>query len=123
MFGCGKKEEPRAASLPTVAAQVVPPKPKVTVLLGHVASQAGRNNADRMAVAELNSKAGIPQIFGSATRTKHTHNGFATTFRIMTGDIQQCRLLGDYAVKQMAAQTAAIVDDRSAYGKGIADEF
>jgi branched-chain amino acid transport system substrate-binding protein len=40
----------------------------------------------------------------------------------MANDIQQGKILGEFAAKQ-GAKTVAIIDDRSAYGQGLADEF
>ena len=64
-----------------------------------------------------------PQISGSATNPKYTQQGFATTFRVMANDVQQGKVLGEYAAKQLAGKTVAIIDDRTAYGQGLADEF
>jgi branched-chain amino acid transport system substrate-binding protein len=41
----------------------------------------------------------------------------------MTNDAQQGKVLGDYAVKKLSAKKIAVIDDRSIYGQGIADEF
>src|SRR4029078_1072026 len=38
-------------------------------------------------------------------------------------DAEQGKVLGNYAVKNLAARSIAIIDDRSAYGQGLADEF
>ena len=40
----------------------------------------------------------------------------------MANDVQQGKALGEFAVKQ-GVKTVAIVDDRTAYGQGLADEF
>ena len=40
----------------------------------------------------------------------------------MANDVQQGKSLGEFAVKQ-GVKTVAIVDDRTAYGQGLADEF
>jgi branched-chain amino acid transport system substrate-binding protein len=40
----------------------------------------------------------------------------------MTNDRQQGKVLGEYAVKKMGAKRIAIIDDRTAYGQGLADE-
>jgi len=40
----------------------------------------------------------------------------------MANDVQQGQVLGEFAVKQ-GVKTVAIVDDRTAYGQGLADEF
>jgi branched-chain amino acid transport system substrate-binding protein len=41
----------------------------------------------------------------------------------MANDIQQGSVVGNYAVKDMGAKKIAIIDDRTAYGQGLADEF
>ena len=40
----------------------------------------------------------------------------------MANDVQQGKALGEFAAKQ-GVKTVAIVDDRTAYGQGLADEF
>jgi branched-chain amino acid transport system substrate-binding protein len=67
--------------------------------------------------------AGIPQISHSSTSPKYTQQGFNTTFRVVSNDEQLGRALGRYAVKTMAAKRIAVVDDRTAYGQGLATEF
>ncbi|MDA0830158.1 MAG: branched-chain amino acid ABC transporter substrate-binding protein [Proteobacteria bacterium] len=68
-------------------------------------------------------EAGIPQISPSATAIKYTRQGYETAYRVMANDEQQGKVLGDYAVKTLGAKGIAIIDDRSAYGAGLADEF
>ncbi|HEU4851009.1 MAG TPA: branched-chain amino acid ABC transporter substrate-binding protein [Telluria sp.] len=67
--------------------------------------------------------AGIPQISHSSTSPKYTQQGFNTTFRVVSNDEQLGRALGRYAVKEMAARRIAVIDDRTAYGQGLATEF
>lgn len=90
---------------------------KVNGVIGHL------NSGTTLPASKLYFDAGIPQISGSATNPKYTQQGFATAFRVMANDVQQGKVLGDYAAKQLAAKTVAIIDDRSAYGQGLADEF
>jgi branched-chain amino acid transport system substrate-binding protein len=42
---------------------------------------------------------------------------------VIANDLQQGKVLGEYAVKQLAGKRIAIIDDRTAYGQGLADEF
>jgi branched-chain amino acid transport system substrate-binding protein len=67
--------------------------------------------------------AGIPQISASSTSPDYTHQGFNTTFRVVSNDTQLGRALGGYAAKGMAARRVAVVDDRTAYGQGVVKEF
>ncbi len=90
---------------------------KVNGVVGHL------NSGTTIPASKIYFDAGIPQISGSATNPKYTQQGFATAFRVMSNDVQQGKVLGEYAAKQMAGKTIAIIDDRSAYGQGLADEF
>ena len=89
---------------------------KVNGVIGHL------NSGTTIPASKIYSDAGIPQISGSATNPKYTQQGFTTTFRVMANDVQQGKVLGEYAEKQLAAKKVAIIDDRSAYGQGLADE-
>jgi branched-chain amino acid transport system substrate-binding protein len=89
---------------------------KVNGVIGHL------NSGTTIPASKLYADAGIPQISGSATNPKYTQQGFATAFRVMANDVQQGKSLGEFAVKQ-GIKTVAIVDDRTAYGQGLADEF
>ncbi len=90
---------------------------KVAGVIGHL------NSGTTIPASKIYFDAGIPQISGSATNPKYTQQGFATAFRVMANDVQQGKVLGEYAAKQLAAKSVAIVDDRTAYGQGLADEF
>ena len=89
---------------------------KVNGVIGHL------NSGTTIPASKLYADAGIPQISGSATNPKYTQQGFATAFRVMANDVQQGKSLGEFAVKQ-GVKTVAIVDDRTAYGQGLAEEF
>ncbi|MHB8622331.1 MAG: branched-chain amino acid ABC transporter substrate-binding protein [Sulfuricaulis sp.] len=88
----------------------------VAGVLGHL------NSGTSIPASKVYADAGIPQISPSATAIAYTAQGFKTTFRVMTNDRQQGEVLGEYAVKKMGAQRVAIIDDRTAYGQGLADE-
>ena len=89
---------------------------KVQGVIGHL------NSGTTIPASKLYADAGIPQISGSATNPKYTQQGFATAFRVMANDVQQGKVLGGFAARQ-GVKTVAIVDDRTAYGQGLADEF
>ena len=89
---------------------------KVNGVIGHL------NSGTTIPASKLYADAGIPQVSGSATNPKYTQQGFATAFRVMANDVQQGKALGEFAAKQ-GVKTVAIVDDRTAYGQGLADEF
>jgi len=73
--------------------------------------------------SKIYNQAGIPQISPSSTSPKYTQQGFNTAFRVVANDIQLGRALGHYAVKDMGAKRVAVIDDRTAYGQGLATEF
>ncbi|HMM53951.1 MAG TPA: branched-chain amino acid ABC transporter substrate-binding protein [Candidatus Desulfobacillus sp.] len=90
---------------------------KANGVVGHL------NSGTTIPASKLYAEAGIPQISPSATNPKYTQQGFKTAFRVMANDEQQGKVLGGYATQQLGAKNIAIVDDRTAYGQGVADEF
>ncbi len=67
--------------------------------------------------------AGIPQISPSASNPQYTRMGYNTAFRNIANDEQLGAALARYAVQVGKARQIAVIDDRTAYGKGLADEF
>ncbi|QZA77458.1 branched-chain amino acid ABC transporter substrate-binding protein [Deefgea tanakiae] len=90
---------------------------KVAGVIGHM------NSGTTIPASKIYSDAGIVQISPSATAVAYTNQGFKTAFRVMANDAQQGKVLGQYAVNKLGAKKIAIVDDRTAYGQGLADEF
>jgi branched-chain amino acid transport system substrate-binding protein len=89
---------------------------KVNGVVGHL------NSGTTIPASRIYADAGIPQISPSATNPEYTQQGFKTAFRVMANDIQQGKVLGEFAVHKLGAKTVAIIDDRTAYGKGLANE-
>jgi len=89
---------------------------RVAGVIGHL------NSGTSIPASKRYYEAGIPQISPSATAIAYTDQGFNTTFRVMTNDLQQGRVLGEYAVSKLGGKRIAIIDDRTAYGQGLADE-
>ncbi len=90
---------------------------KVNGVIGHL------NSGTTIPASKLYHDAGIPQISPSATNPKYTQQGFKTAFRVVAHDGQLGGTLGRYAVQTSKAKAIAIIDDRTAYGQGVADEF
>jgi len=105
--------DPRTATI--VAQKLV--DAKVNGVIGHL------NSGTTIPASRIYNDAGIVEISPSATNPKYTEQGFKTAFRVMTNDVQQGKVLGEYAVKQLGAKKIAIIDDRTAYGQGLADQF
>ena len=90
---------------------------KVHGVIGHL------NSGTTIPASKLYSDAGIPQISPSATNPKYTRQGYATTFRVVADDVHLGGTLGRYAVEQLKGKNIAVIDDRTAYGQGVAEEF
>jgi branched-chain amino acid transport system substrate-binding protein len=90
---------------------------KVKGVVGHL------NSGTSIPASKIYSDAGIPQISPSATNPKYTRQGFKTTFRVVADDVHLGGTLGRYAVNTLKGKTIAVIDDRTAYGQGVADEF
>ena len=90
---------------------------KVNGVIGHL------NSGTSIPASKIYSDAGIPQISPSATNPKFTRNGYKTTFRVVADDVHLGGTLGRYAVSELKGKSIAVIDDRTAYGQGVADEF
>ncbi len=105
--------DPRQAT--TVAQRLVDEGVKGVV--GHVTSGAS------IPASRIYSRAGIPVITPSATNPKLTDQGYEVTFRVIANDLQQGAAMAKYVQGQLKAKKVAIIDDRTAYGQGLADAF
>jgi branched-chain amino acid transport system substrate-binding protein len=90
---------------------------KVNGVIGHL------NSGTTIPASQIYNQAGIPQISPSATNPKYTRQGFNTTFRVVADDVHLGGTLGRYAVNELKGKNIAVIDDRTAYGQGVADEF
>jgi len=90
---------------------------KVHGVVGHL------NSGTSIPASKIYSDAGIPQISPSATNPKYTRQGYKTTFRVVADDVHLGGTLGKYAVTELKGKSIAVIDDRTAYGQGVADEF
>ncbi len=89
----------------------------VVAVIGHL------NSGTTIPASKRYHDAGIAQISPSATAVAYTAQGFKNAFRVMANDAQQGKALGQFAVGRLGAKKVAIIDDRTAYGQGLADEF
>jgi branched-chain amino acid transport system substrate-binding protein len=90
---------------------------KVNGVVGHL------NSGTSIPASRIYSEAGIPQISPSSTNPRFTRQGFKTTFRVVADDVHLGGTLGRYAVQTLKGKSIAVIDDRTAYGQGVADEF
>ncbi|MDR5756203.1 branched-chain amino acid ABC transporter substrate-binding protein [Caballeronia sp. LZ035] len=89
----------------------------VVAVIGHL------NSGVSIPASKIYSDAGIAQISPSTTNPEFTKQGYKTTFRLVSTDALQGPVLAGYAMKTLHAKKVVIVDDASAYGRGLADEF
>ncbi len=89
---------------------------KIHGMVGHF------NSGVTIPAAKIYAGAGIPQLSVS-TNAKYTKLGFRTTFRVMADDDKQGATLAHYAVRTLKLRRLAVIDDRTAYGQGLADAF
>lgn len=104
--------DPRTGT--TVAQKLV--DDNIKGMLGHF------NSGTTIPASRIYANAGIPEI-AMATAPEYTTQGYKTSFRMMTSDTQQGSVAGMFAVKTLKLKKIAIVDDRTAYGQGLADQF
>jgi len=90
---------------------------KVAGVIGHL------NSGTTIPASKIYFDAGIPQISPSATNPKYTRQGYKTAFRVVADDVHLGSTLGKYAVDTLKARNVAVIDDRTAYGQGVAEEF
>lgn len=88
---------------------------KVNAVVGHF------NSGTTIPASKIYSDAGIPQISPSATNPKYTEQGFRTAFRVVANDNQQGKVVGEFIARELKSRALAIIDDRTAYGQGVAD--
>ena len=90
---------------------------KVAGVIGHL------NSGTTIPASKVYNDCGIPHVTGAATNPNLTKPGYKTTFRIIANDNALGAGLAFYAVDTLKLKTVAVVDDRTAYGQGVAEVF
>lgn len=90
---------------------------KVHGVIGHMTS------GTTVPSSRIYAQAGIVQIAPTATIPVYTRQGYKGAFRVVANDAKLGSTLGKYAIGKLKATRIAVIDDRSAYGQGVADEF
>ncbi|GGY12356.1 ABC transporter substrate-binding protein [Massilia dura] len=99
----------------TVAQKLV--DAKVNGVVGHL------NSGTTVPASRIYYNAGIPQVSPASTNPVYTKQKFDTAFRVVANDAKLGGTLGKYAVDKLGAKKIAVIDDRTAYGMGVATEF
>ncbi|MBI3369615.1 MAG: branched-chain amino acid ABC transporter substrate-binding protein [Burkholderiales bacterium] len=90
---------------------------KVNGVVGHL------NSGTTIPASGVYNKCGIPHITPSATNPKLTQQGYKTTFRMLANDNALGAGLALLAADGLKLKKIAIIDDRTAYGQGVAEVF
>ncbi len=90
---------------------------KVAGVAGHL------NSGTTIPASKVYNDCGIPHITPSATNPNLTKPGYKTTFRLLANDNALGAGLAFYAADGLKLKTVAVIDDRTAYGQGVADVF
>ena len=98
----------------TVAQKLV--DAKVAGVVGHL------NSGTSIPASNIYNGANIPMITGSATNPELTERGLKGVFRVVGRDDQQGPAVANYLVANAKPKVVAIIDDATAYGKGLANE-
>ena len=103
--------------------------PKVGVQIAQKLSDAGviavlgpYNSGVAIPASRVYNTAGIAML-PVASNPSLTTQGFKNIFRIGASDEQLGGTMAEFAAKTLKAKTAAIIDDRTAYGQGVAEQF
>ncbi len=88
----------------------------VKFVAGHLCSGSS------IPASKVYEEEGILQITPASTNPKFTDEGGWNVARVCGRDDAQGKVAGDFLAKNYAGKKIAIIDDKSAYGKGLADE-
>lgn len=89
---------------------------KVALVVGHFCSGSS------IPASKVYTEEGILQISPASTNPKYTDEGAWDTFRVCGRDDQQGQVAGKYLADNFKGKKIALLNDNSAYGKGLADE-
>ncbi len=90
---------------------------KVAGVVGHL------NSGTTIPASKVYHDCGIPMVTGAATNPNLTKPGYKTTYRIIANDNSLGAGLAFYAADTLKVKTVAMIDDRTAYGQGVAEVF
>jgi branched-chain amino acid transport system substrate-binding protein len=90
---------------------------KVNGIVGHL------NSGTTLPAARIYNDCGIPHITPAATNPKITQLGYATTFRLLANDNALGAAMATHAADKLKLRRVVVIDDRTAYGQGVAEIF
>jgi len=89
----------------------------VNGVIGHL------NSGTSIPASKIYHDAGIVQISPATTSPKYTRQNFPGAFRVVASDAKLGSTLSKYAIETLQVKNIAVIDDRTTYGQGVADEF
>lgn len=89
----------------------------VAAVVGHY------NSGVSIPAARVYNDAHVVMITGASSNPELTRLGFPYVYRLATNDNVMGGRMADYSAKVLKVKRAAVVDDRTAYGAGVADVF
>jgi len=92
-------------------------EPAVLAVVGHFNSSCTKPSS------AVYNEAGLVQITPASTNPELSKQGFATFFRTAATDDVQGPKGAVFAVKKLGIKKIYVIDDKTTYGKGLADEF
>lgn len=90
---------------------------KVNGVVGHL------NSGTTIPASKIYNQCGLPMISPSATNPELTTLGYKQVFRLLANDNALGAGLAKYAKDTLKLKRVAIIDDRTAYGKGVSEVF
>jgi branched-chain amino acid transport system substrate-binding protein len=91
--------------------------PEILGVVGHV------NSGVAIATGKVYADCGLAVITPMASNPKVTESGFSTIFRLTNRDDRKGPGLARYLIQKMGKKRALVIDDGTAYGVGLADQF
>jgi branched-chain amino acid transport system substrate-binding protein len=89
----------------------------VNGVVGHL------NSGTTVPASKIYNDAGIVQISPATTAPAYTRQRFPGAFRTVASDAKLGSTLSKYAIETLKVKNIAVIDDRTTYGQGVADEF
>jgi branched-chain amino acid transport system substrate-binding protein len=90
---------------------------RVNGVIGHL------NSGTTVPASKIYNDAGIVQISPATTAPAYTRQRFPGAFRVVASDAKLGGTLAKYAADTLKVKNIAVIDDRTTYGQGVADEF
>ncbi len=90
---------------------------RVLAVVGHV------NSGVMLASEKIYADCGLPVLTPMASNPAITEQGLANVFRLTNRDDRKGPALARWLTTKMGKEAAVVVDDGTAYGKGLVDQF